>query len=123
MRKLESLRYCWSLLLIILILLTACANDLNQTATPLPAEASPQAGEPTLLPQAGKLTLQTPPSISTVASGLINPLGLAELPDGKIWHRVRLGPFSDQNELNHSREALKRLELEANLIKVRQPGQ
>ena len=56
-------------------------------------------------------------------SGIESKIQTAELPDGKIWHRVRLGPFSDQNELNHSREALKRLELEANLIKVRQPGQ
>jgi len=54
-------------------------------------------------------------------SGIESKIQTAELPDGKIWHRVRLGPFSDQNELNHSREALKRLELEANLIKVRQP--
>lgn len=56
-------------------------------------------------------------------SGIESKIQTAELPDGSIWHRVRVGPFSDQNELNESRLALKRLDLDANLIKVRQPGQ
>lgn len=56
-------------------------------------------------------------------SGIESKIQTAELPDGSIWHRVRVGPFSDQNELNESRQALKELNLEANLIKVRQPGQ
>lgn len=55
-------------------------------------------------------------------SGIESKIQTAELPDGKIWHRVRLGPFSDESELNASREALRELKLEANLIKVRQPG-
>ncbi len=55
-------------------------------------------------------------------SGIESKIQTAELPDGKIWHRVRLGPFSDENELNASREALRQLKLEANLIKVRQAG-
>ena len=55
-------------------------------------------------------------------SGIESKIQTAELPDGKIWHRVRLGPFSNEDELNASREALKELNLQANLIKVRQPG-
>ncbi len=55
-------------------------------------------------------------------SGIESKIQTAELPDGSIWHRVRVGPFVDQNELNESRQALKGLNLEANLIKVRQPG-
>ena len=55
-------------------------------------------------------------------SGIESKIQTAELPDGSIWHRVRLGPFSDESELNASREALRQLKLEANLIKVRQPG-
>ncbi|UCH48320.1 MAG: SPOR domain-containing protein [Betaproteobacteria bacterium] len=55
-------------------------------------------------------------------SGIESKIQTAELPDGKIWHRVRLGPFTDEGELNASREALRQLKLEANLIKVRQPG-
>lgn len=56
-------------------------------------------------------------------SGIESKIQTAPLPDGKIWHRVRLGPFSDENELGESREALKRINLEANLIKVREPAQ
>lgn len=55
-------------------------------------------------------------------SGIESKIQTAELPDGKIWHRVRLGPFSSEDELKASREALKELNLQANLIKVRQPG-
>jgi len=54
-------------------------------------------------------------------SGIESKIQAAPLPDGKIWHRVRVGPFSDENELSESREALKRINLEANLIKVREP--
>lgn len=53
-------------------------------------------------------------------SGIESKIQTAQLPDGKIWHRVRLGPFSDEAELNASRKALRGLKLEANLIKVRQ---
>lgn len=56
-------------------------------------------------------------------SGIESKIQTAQLPDGKIWHRVRVGPFSDKNELSDSREALKRINLEANLIKVREPAQ
>ena len=55
-------------------------------------------------------------------SGIESKIQTAELPDGSIWHRVRVGPFSAQNELNESRQALKTMELEANLIRVRQPA-
>ena len=56
-------------------------------------------------------------------SGIESKIQTAQLPDGGIWHRVRVGPFSDENELSDSREALKRINLEANLIKVREPTQ
>lgn len=52
-------------------------------------------------------------------SGVEAQIQTATLPDGKIWHRVRVGPFSDMNQLNASRDTLKQNKLEANLIKVR----
>lgn len=55
-------------------------------------------------------------------SGIESKIQTAELPDGKIWHRVRIGPFDNQDELNASRGALRELDLDANLIKVRQQG-
>jgi cell division protein FtsN len=56
-------------------------------------------------------------------AGIEAQIQTATLPDGRVWHRVRVGPFSNQDELNKSRAALKKNKLEANLIKVREPTQ
>ncbi len=53
-------------------------------------------------------------------AGIETQIQTATLPDGKVWHRVRVGPFSNQDELSNSRAALKENKLEANLIKVRE---
>jgi cell division protein FtsN len=53
-------------------------------------------------------------------AGIETQIQTATLPDGQIWHRVRVGPFSNQDELSKSRAALKENKLEANLIKVRE---
>ncbi|MEO8164332.1 MAG: SPOR domain-containing protein [Betaproteobacteria bacterium] len=52
--------------------------------------------------------------------GIEAQIQTATLPDGQVWHRVRVGPFSNQDELGKSRAALKNNKLEANLIKVRE---
>ncbi len=54
-------------------------------------------------------------------SGIEAQIQTATLPDGRVWHRVRVGPFSNKDELGRSRAALKENNLEANLIKVREP--
>ena len=51
-------------------------------------------------------------------AGIEAQLQTATLPDGKVWHRVRVGPFSSQEDLAKSRAALKENSIEANLIKV-----
>ncbi len=56
-------------------------------------------------------------------AGIEAQIQTATLPDGKVWHRVRVGPFSNKDELGKSRAALKENNLEANLIKVREPTQ
>ena len=53
-------------------------------------------------------------------AGIEAQIQTATLPDGQVWHRVRVGPFSNQGELDKSRAALKENKLEANLIKVRE---
>jgi cell division protein FtsN len=55
-------------------------------------------------------------------AGIEAQIQTATLPDGKVWHRVRVGPFSSQDELAKSRAALKENSIEANLIKVREPS-
>jgi len=56
-------------------------------------------------------------------AGIEAQIQTATLPDGRVWHRVRVGPFSSKDELGKSRAALKENNLEANLIKVREPTQ
>jgi cell division protein FtsN len=56
-------------------------------------------------------------------AGIVAQIQTATLPDGNVWHRVRVGPFSSKDELGKSRAALKENNLEANLIKVREPTQ
>jgi cell division protein FtsN len=53
-------------------------------------------------------------------AGIEAQIQTATLPDGQVWHRVRVGPFSNQDELGKSRVALKQNKMEANLIKVRE---
>ena len=53
-------------------------------------------------------------------AGIETQIQTATLPDGQVWHRVRVGPFSNQDDLSKSRAALKENKLEANLIKVRE---
>ena len=53
-------------------------------------------------------------------AGIEAQIQTATLPDGQVWHRVRVGPFSNQDDLSKSRAALKENKLEANLIKVRE---
>ena len=53
-------------------------------------------------------------------AGIETQIQTATWPDGQVWHRVRVGPFSNKDELSKSRAALKENKLEANLIKVRE---
>lgn len=43
------------------------------------------------------------------------------LPDKGIWHRVRVGPYIDVEELNRVRDVLKQNNIEVALVKVREP--
>ena len=53
-------------------------------------------------------------------SGIEAQIQTATLPDGRVWHRVRVGPFSNKDQLGKSRAPRKENNLEANLIKVRE---
>ena len=41
------------------------------------------------------------------------------LPDRGVWHRVRLGPYDNVEELNRTRDTLKKNGIDTTLIKVR----
>ena len=42
----------------------------------------------------------------------------ASLPDKGVWHRVRVGPFSDIEDLNKARATLSQNGVQSSLIKV-----
>lgn len=44
----------------------------------------------------------------------------ATLPDGSVWHRVRLGPYTGMDGIDRARNILKQNGLDATLIKVRE---
>jgi len=44
----------------------------------------------------------------------------ATLPDKGVWHRVRVGPYTNVEELGRTRETLKQNGVETTLIKVRE---
>ena len=52
--------------------------------------------------------------------GLEASVQMRNLPDRGIWHRVRVGPYSDVEELNRIRDVLKQNNIDAALVKVRE---
>jgi cell division protein FtsN len=54
-------------------------------------------------------------------AGLEAQIQTATLPDNSIWHRVRLGPYSNPQELEKARAALKDNKIDNAVIKVNEP--
>lgn len=51
--------------------------------------------------------------------GLEATLQTRTLPEKGVWHRVRLGPYTDVEEVNRIRDVLKQNNIDAALVKVR----
>jgi cell division protein FtsN len=54
-------------------------------------------------------------------AGLEAQIQTATLPDNSIWHRVRLGPYRNAQDLDKAKVALKENKIDATLIKVNEP--
>lgn len=52
--------------------------------------------------------------------GLEATVQMRNLPDRGVWHRVRVGPYSDVEELNRIRDVLKQNNIDSALVKVRE---
>lgn len=52
--------------------------------------------------------------------GLEATVQIRNLPDRGTWHRVRVGPYSDVEELNRIRDVLKQNNIDSALVKVRE---
>ncbi len=53
-------------------------------------------------------------------AGIEAKIQTAELPDGKTWHRVRLGPFTSVESIEEARARLKANQRTATLIRVKE---
>jgi cell division protein FtsN len=54
-------------------------------------------------------------------AGLEAQIQTATLPDNSIWHRVRLGPYSNAQDLDKAKVALKENKIDSTVIKVSEP--
>jgi cell division protein FtsN len=54
-------------------------------------------------------------------AGLEAQIQTATLPDNSIWHRVRLGPYTNAQDLEKARAALKENKIDNAVIKVNEP--
>jgi cell division protein FtsN len=54
-------------------------------------------------------------------AGLEAQIQTATLPDSSVWHRVRLGPYSNAQDLEKARAALRENKIDSAVIKVNEP--
>jgi cell division protein FtsN len=52
-------------------------------------------------------------------AGVEAAIQTAQLPDGKTWHRVRLGPFTNVEDIGKAKTRLKENQIEGQLIKMK----
>lgn len=46
----------------------------------------------------------------------------ADIPDKGVWHRVRIGPFTNIEDMNRSRTLLAQNDIPSSLVKVKEPS-
>lgn len=54
--------------------------------------------------------------------GLEAIIQTADIPDKGIWHRVRIGPFANIEDMNRSRTLLTQNDISSSLVKVNEPS-
>ena len=87
----------------------------EKASTPAPREAFfLQAGSFQNAPDADNLKARL------ALVGVEASIQTTNLPDKGVWHRVRIGPYSDVEELNRVRSILKQNGVDAALVKVRE---
>ena len=53
--------------------------------------------------------------------GLEAVIQTADIPDKGVWHRVRIGPFANIEDMNRSRALLAQNDIPSSLVKVKEP--
>ena len=99
-------------------------NETPMTEQDLHQRPTPAAGEQYFL-QAGAFPNSADADNLKARLALLGfeaSIQTVELPDKGLWHRVRLGPYTNMDELNKVRTALVQNEIKAQLVKVKNPA-
>jgi cell division protein FtsN len=92
------------------------AKDVAKGSTPAAKEAFfLQAGSFQNAPDADNL------KATLALLGFEAAIETTTLPDKGVWHRVRVGPYTNVAELNRARDALKQNGVQTTLVKAREP--
>lgn len=54
--------------------------------------------------------------------GLEAVIQTADIPDKGVWHRVRIGPFANIEDMNRSRALLAQNDIPSSLVKIKEPS-
>jgi cell division protein FtsN len=87
-------------------------------------KASTAAGKEAFFLQAG--AFQNAPDADNLKArlallGIESSIETTAAPDKGVWHRVRIGPYTNIEELNRARDTLKQNGVQTTLVKVREP--
>lgn len=97
----------------------------EQPVTDQEIKQAPQGGKDQYFLQAGSFQNETDANnlkAKLALMGVEATIQSASVPDKGIWHRVRVGPFSDIEEMNKSRTTLTQSGIQPSLIKVQEAG-
>jgi len=96
-------------------------NEATMTDQDLHRNPTPPAGESYYL-QAGAFPDSADADNLKARLALLGyeaAIQTAEIPGKGIWHRVRVGPFSNMDELNKTRAALEQNQIQTHLVRVK----
>jgi cell division protein FtsN len=99
-------------------------NETPMTEQDLHQRPTPAAGEQYFL-QAGAFPNSADADNLKARLALLGfeaAIQTVELPEKGLWHRVRLGPYTNLDELNKVRAALVQNDIKAQLVKVKNPA-
>jgi cell division protein FtsN len=104
-------------------ILPGAEETVTEPQAKSPQQKSTAAAKETFFLQAG--AFQNAPDADNLRArlallGVEAKIQTATLPDKGVWHRVRVGPYTNVEELGRTRETLKQNGVETTLIKVRE---
>ncbi len=97
----------------------------EQPVTDQEIKQAPQGGKDHYFLQAGSFQNEADANnlkAKLALMGVEATIQSANVPDKGVWHRVRVGPFSDIEEMNKSRTTLAQSGIQPSLIKVQEAG-